>query len=1032
MLNNRYKEINSPIFIAGDPDQFNSSRIREDLKEKTPFDNNNVFQNDSLVEPWFKYEDLDSRAVANTFSYIFYKFKKGIFVRIANNKLESFLPFINLNYRNEFGDRIKVSPFWEKKGGIIPFLNYISKKKGFNNSQQVLPVEEWVANNALVRFEKRTDEIGNNLAIFENMLQTLCEKRDVPDIEFFINRRDFPLLKTNNTEPYNHMFDSEHQPLLSHQYDKYSPILSGSASGDFADILMPTYEDWSRAMYQSTGSVLPSTLREYPSIVSIPWAQKINKAVFRGATTGAGVTVSTNQRLKALQIAENNPNYLDVQLKWNLRPRKFEGNPYLQTIERDKYPVPQQLSLQEQSAYKYILTLEGHVAAFRLSYELSSGSVVLLAESRWKLWYQYKLQPYVHFIPVKEDLSDLLTQIQWCEKNDKKCEEITVNAKNFYTKYLNSESILDYLQKLLWDIVNITGVYSYLPDLLLWSVENERTLLLNQQQQTTTNYMFNIPNQMRSIGHLDGIGGVVRSKQLNDLTWIRQIFQNVNGTVDLFQTNNLFIVGKRPFYQAKELEHIHESYVGQNAINSIVGKVPNFCYTYGSLLDTGADKQPIIIFSEYITGVTFMKWLQSPEYSFSEMLIILVQLNLALISAQNMIGFIHYDLFPWNVMISPIEREEIYDYVLNFNTVISLRPRKNNPVIIDYGKSRCVVYEASDNSDHGLFDHGFSNLFKVNGLVDTLSLLYGTLSILKNKLSSSEMEALLEYPRIMGVDRYRDISYNTKYGVLFNQPRVQSQATRPKTFVDFMVTKFSSVFKNVLFIKKTAFSYPLENGHPVFTQAQARGVNPYIEVIKHVDRHGVAASNDEFFQTVAKDIFFRRTKWIDNIMMTNKYANDMWIQLKNKLVIDQKPVNPTPITFKPVVDYPKPPLLFLDFEITPRELQSINPQFHYENWTRVWLLCFESYLFGILNTDSGKFYKDMMDFVAIDGFIYNNALVSNNTAYKLKKTFLPEEDNNEYLKLILEHFENYGGGAGGQEILSKRCEEISKKNFQQT
>jgi hypothetical protein len=186
------------------------------------------------------------------------------------------------------------------------------------------------------------------------------------------------------------------------------------------------------------------------------------------------------------------------------------------------------------------------------------------------------------------------------------------------------------------------------------------------------------------------------------------------------------------------------------------------------------------------------------------MLIILVQLNLALISAQNMIGFIHYDLFPWNVMISPIERGEIYDYVLNFNTVISLRPRKNNPVIIDYGKSRCVVYEASDNSDHGLFDHGFSNLFKVNGLVDTLSLLYGTLSLLKNKLSSSEMEALLEYPRIMGVDRYRDISYNIKYGVLFNQPRVQSQATRPKTFVDFMVTKFSSVFKNVLFTKKTA------------------------------------------------------------------------------------------------------------------------------------------------------------------------------------------------------------------------------------
>ena len=53
------------------------------------------------VKSWAKYKDVDAIAVINTFRYIFYKFKKGIFVKIVNNKLAVFLPFSNVCYKNE-------------------------------------------------------------------------------------------------------------------------------------------------------------------------------------------------------------------------------------------------------------------------------------------------------------------------------------------------------------------------------------------------------------------------------------------------------------------------------------------------------------------------------------------------------------------------------------------------------------------------------------------------------------------------------------------------------------------------------------------------------------------------------------------------------------------------------------------------------------------------------------------------------------------------------------------------------------------
>ena len=1012
--NSRYQRIEQDT--AGDIDQFNASRVREDLKTKTePSFTSNLFENKRVIPPskiWHKNRNLDSRAVANTFKYIFYKFKKGIFIRIADNKLQTFLPFENAHYKNEFGHILKVDP---KYGSVQDFLDHVSKLLGYRSSRQnIKPFDEWVANNSLVRYEVEQNTSvaaasGNNKVTLLDMFRTLCEERDVPDIEFFINRRDYPQMKVDGTEPYNHIWGTKHQPLVSHQYDKYAPILSGSSTKMHADIPFPTYEDWARATYQKTGLVFPNACREYPDIKPTPWAKKIEKAVFRGATTGSGVTADTNQRLKALEMGTKHKGLLDVGItKWNLRPRKLEGSPYLQTIERGNYNKANKLDLQEQSQYKYILTLEGHVAAYRLSYELSSGSVVLLVGSQWQMWYYPFLKAYEHYVPVKENLSDLLSQIEWCKANDAKCEQIAKNARIFYNKYLGTKGILDFLQKELWELSARTKPYKYLPDLTIWAMEDEERQLFDELRGgpsstvlkfTDTAYGYQLPSSPRCVGTLDAVLRVMRSKSINDLTWNESIFKNVNGTIDRFTANGVSVVGKKANHRGKTLEHVHESYIGLKAVNKLVARTPNFAYVFGPLKDAQD-----MVFVEYIEGMSLMNWLKSPQYNFKDFLSILVQLNLALSVAQNYVGFIHYDLYPWNVMVqsssniryySDEEGKQAFTYFLNFQmtpagarkNVVTLKQPNVVPVMIDYGKSRAIVYEPK----YGTVDHGFANLYQHNSIVDSLTILYGSFNVLKDarRLGPNELK-LLDFPKRLGLESPEDTKRWGKFGALFDfKPKTKTGANAvPKNFVDFVMSTFR-VNGAPKLSQASEFAYPMEKGvNPVIAEGFMRHGDKnaaLLEMIKHVDRSRPPVSDDKFFQLVILNMLQRRLGWVEDEMATgSKDIKRKWAIVR-KLFTPEQRVAASPM---PEMDFPKPRAVYLDDEVTPEyvELHAMRAMRSHEDWMMTWVLCLEAYLFGVV-TDEG----DYGQFIGLDGFLYHNALASNNTLIKIRDMLLSQD-----------------------------------------
>ena len=79
--------------------------------------------------------------------------------------------------------------------------------------------------------------------------------------------------------------------------------------------------------------------------------------------------------------------------------------------------------------HKYVLALAGNTYASLFKHALRSGGCILRQEERMYEWFEPFLKEWVHYIPIKWDLSDLFVQLQWAKDHDKEAKEIGIRAK---------------------------------------------------------------------------------------------------------------------------------------------------------------------------------------------------------------------------------------------------------------------------------------------------------------------------------------------------------------------------------------------------------------------------------------------------------------------------------------------------------------------------------------------------------------------------------------------------------------------------
>lgn len=94
------------------------------------------------------------------------------------------------------------------------------------------------------------------------------------------------------------------------------------------------------------------------------------------------------------------------------------------------------LSTKDQLKYRYILSLEGNDVATNLKWIMASNSVALSPKLEYETWFmEGLLHPGVHYIQLRNDLTDLDEKIEWCESNPEKVKQIVLNANNWVRRF---------------------------------------------------------------------------------------------------------------------------------------------------------------------------------------------------------------------------------------------------------------------------------------------------------------------------------------------------------------------------------------------------------------------------------------------------------------------------------------------------------------------------------------------------------------------------------------------------------------------
>ncbi|XP_053987875.1 protein O-glucosyltransferase 2-like isoform X1 [Hylaeus volcanicus] len=239
----------------------------------------------------------------------------------------------------------------------------------------------------------------------DSILLSVTRKVLLPDIEFFVNLGDWPLVPKDG---------------------KNYPIFSWCGSFDTKDIVMPTY-DITESSLEAMGRVMLDMLSVQGN-TDTPWEKKTEKLFWRGRD-------SRRERLDLIDISRDHPDLFNVSIT----------NFFFFKDEMDKYgPGQSHISLFHFFKYKYQLNIDGSVAAYRFPYLLAGDSLVLKQNSKYYEFFYNDLKPGEHYMPVNSDLSDLVEKIIWAKEHDEEALKIAKSARQFTRDNLLPRDVLCY------------------------------------------------------------------------------------------------------------------------------------------------------------------------------------------------------------------------------------------------------------------------------------------------------------------------------------------------------------------------------------------------------------------------------------------------------------------------------------------------------------------------------------------------------------------------------------------------------------
>ncbi|KAI9353909.1 lipopolysaccharide-modifying protein [Obelidium mucronatum] len=118
------------------------------------------------------------------------------------------------------------------------------------------------------------------------------------------------------------------------------------------------------------------------------------------------------------------------------------------------HPKPK-VSFKDSMQFKYLVVVDGNSWPSRLQEYLQTNSVVLYT-GIFIDWYSWMLVPWIHYVPVRLDFSDMDERIEWLVKNDAKARKIAENARELMKFVSRLEQMQCYTSLLLLEYQHLS------------------------------------------------------------------------------------------------------------------------------------------------------------------------------------------------------------------------------------------------------------------------------------------------------------------------------------------------------------------------------------------------------------------------------------------------------------------------------------------------------------------------------------------------------------------------------------------------
>lgn len=428
-----------------------------------------------IIQPFKKVikEDYVEKFI-NTCDYMFKKVGFGVFVFILNGEIHTFQLFANITetipgsqnvtkkqiltnnkcivkanqeklktYKKNLKSNIKTRKF----GKDIPITN--KKKIGYH----------YCFFKSYSKWWKR----DHDKSLYYNLIQTCLKGTNITTC-FFINLYTFPVLYKRQCNQY-----ILHQDVCSKnefQQNNYIPVLSGCTTKEHFDKCIVYPDAWEVITKKRFGPICSNNFIDSFGKINTNWSSKKNSIIFRGENkTCYQIDEDKNERIKTLRILNEIKNTkkdgieidtglvfsdsktLYINDKMNTQNAKEVLNLIGTTKFLDSVPM------YKQSNCKYILDIDGHANPWRISFELSYNSCIIIMMSKYYSWFYDKLKHmqnvYIIDVNSKTLEEDLYKCLKILENNDNIGKKIAEGAVKLYNEIMNLKYVKKYMVNLL-------------------------------------------------------------------------------------------------------------------------------------------------------------------------------------------------------------------------------------------------------------------------------------------------------------------------------------------------------------------------------------------------------------------------------------------------------------------------------------------------------------------------------------------------------------------------------------------------------